>query len=421
MNTVKESEAVRKRLSRFICENRPNVAYSTEDWVKMAKEVAPQFDYSKVEYKDKETKVCIICPKHGKFTVTPKYFLWTNSECPKCQAEKRKQQQQKNFIDKAKKVHDDVYDYSKVEYKTSSDKVCIICPKHGEFWQTMGNHLQGVKCPKCATEESSDKRRKTNEKFLEEIIAVNGDKYDYTNVKYKNIYTPVEFICHKLDENNKEHGIFTITPHALKAKGNVIDCPKCRFERDDFGRRHTKDEFVEQANKVHSGRYDYSKFVYKNCMTKSIIICPEHGEFLQKPNGHLSGQGCPYCRNSHLENVVLAALVECGVKFEYQKRFNWLGLQSLDFYLPEHNVAIECQGQQHYKEVFYRSKKWTKEMAKNNYLVITERDIRKRELCKENGIELIYFLESKFLKYEKSANKCFTDVNKLVEYIKSLK
>ena len=54
------------------------------------------------------------------------------------------------FIKKAKEVHGDKYDYSKVEYKNTSTKVCIICPEHGEFWQTPNEHLQGHGCRKCS-------------------------------------------------------------------------------------------------------------------------------------------------------------------------------------------------------------------------------------------------------------------------------
>ena len=53
------------------------------------------------------------------------------------------------FIEKAKKVHGDKYDYSKVEYVNAKTKVCIICPKHGEFWQTPNTHLSGKGCIHC--------------------------------------------------------------------------------------------------------------------------------------------------------------------------------------------------------------------------------------------------------------------------------
>ena len=54
------------------------------------------------------------------------------------------------FIEKAKQVHVDKYDYSKVEYKNNSTKVTIICPEHGPFEQTPAAHWKGAGCPKCA-------------------------------------------------------------------------------------------------------------------------------------------------------------------------------------------------------------------------------------------------------------------------------
>ena len=55
----------------------------------------------------------------------------------------------KTFIGKAIKKHGNKYDYSKVEYVNSQTKVCIICPEHGEFWQTPSAHVRGNACPIC--------------------------------------------------------------------------------------------------------------------------------------------------------------------------------------------------------------------------------------------------------------------------------
>ena len=72
------------------------------------------------------------------------------------------------YIQKAKAIHGDKYDYSKVEYITNKDKVCIICPEHGEFWQRAGNHIRGVGCPKCGIiKGSSAQKIWTREKCYE--------------------------------------------------------------------------------------------------------------------------------------------------------------------------------------------------------------------------------------------------------------
>jgi hypothetical protein len=104
-----------------------------------------------VKYVDSHTKICVICPKHGEFFVTPNKHL--NGEgCRLCgidaRTEKRKMTLEE-FIQKAKKVHGDKYDYSKVKYVNSKTNVCIICPEHGEFWQTPSSHLSGSGCHMC--------------------------------------------------------------------------------------------------------------------------------------------------------------------------------------------------------------------------------------------------------------------------------
>ena len=63
------------------------------------------------------------------------------------------------FIKESKEIHGNKYDYSKVEYKGSFQKVCIICPKHGEFWQRPADHLIGIGCPMCKTSHNEVGRR----------------------------------------------------------------------------------------------------------------------------------------------------------------------------------------------------------------------------------------------------------------------
>lgn len=106
-----------------------------------------KYDCSNVEYSNKNTKVCIICPEHGEFYITPNNFL-NGHGCSKCNGGVKLTVDK--FIEKAKQIHGDKYDYSKVEYVNAHTKVCIICQEHGEFWQIPNDHLNGVGCPRCA-------------------------------------------------------------------------------------------------------------------------------------------------------------------------------------------------------------------------------------------------------------------------------
>ena len=139
---------------------------TTEEFIKKAKTVyGDEYDYSKVNYINCDTKVTVICKKHGEFEVRPDHF-YDGHGCPKCGSKRggdKIRKTKENFIKEAKKVHGDKYDYSKVEYETARKKVCIICPEHGEFWQTPDAHLKGAKCPKCSHQSYSY----TTEEFIE--------------------------------------------------------------------------------------------------------------------------------------------------------------------------------------------------------------------------------------------------------------
>ncbi len=295
-----------------------------EDFFERAKAVhGEHYDLSKVNYVDRFTKVCVVCPVHGEFWITPKNFLRGNG-CRQCatdlHAEKRKKDKQ-HFIDKARKTHGDKYDYSKVEYVDATTKVCIICPEHGEFWQTPNDHYHSG-CELCARETRAKKRtEKASKEFAQKAISVHGNRYDYSKVEYKTAKEKVCIIC-------PEHGEFWQAPTThLGGAG----CPRCK---GNF--RLTKEEFVEEANKVHHNRYDYSKTEYKNINTKVCIICPEHGEFWQSPDIHLNGGGCPTCagnkRYTFDEFVSISNSVHHN-KYDYSK---------VEFKNSKEKVCIIC-------------------------------------------------------------------------------
>lgn len=171
-------------------------------------------------------------------------------------------------------------------------------------------------------------------------------------------------------------------------------------------KRKTREMFIEDANKVHNNIYDYSKIEYINNKTKVCIICPKHGEFWQSPTHHINRrQGCPICDESHLERDIRLFLIKENENFIQEYKTEWLGLQTLDFYLPKYNVAIECQGKQHFGLGGWIS---------NEFEAIKERDERKRKLCKENGIKLLYY-SNLGIKYP---YKVYEDKNEILKEIK---
>lgn len=127
------------------------------------------------------------------------------------------------FIDKAKKIHGNRYDYSKSEYINSRTQITITCPKHGDFFIKPIKHLCGRKCRKCSKEDCSKKQSKGLARFIEDSIKIHGNKYDYSLVEYVNQESRVKIIC-------PSHGVFE-----QRAKGHVIQkcgCLKCCREKN---------------------------------------------------------------------------------------------------------------------------------------------------------------------------------------------
>ena len=215
---------------------------------------------------------------------------------------KRKTTEQ--FIAEAKAVHGSKYDYSKVEYKNNKTKVCIICPIHGGFLQVPKDHLDGIGCKKCGVERRAKARRLNTDIFIHKAKKVHGEEYDYSKVEY--IGTDDE-VCIIDKKYNKE---FWQTPR-MHLKGNG----------SPFRRVLNLEEFIKRAKEIHGNKYDYSKVEYVNTETKVCIICPIHGEFWQKPNNHLRGEGCPKCgcKVYDTNTFISEACKVHGDKYDYSK------------------------------------------------------------------------------------------------------
>ena len=123
--------------------------------------------------------------------------------------------------------------------------------------------------------------RKTTEAFVQEARLINGDAYIYDKVDYKNSYSKVVITCRK-------HGDFLQRPNGhLQGQG----CKKC------YNEQLTKpsEEFIQSAKEVHGDKYTYSKTYYKTRNSNVIITCPVHGDFSQRADVHLRGNGCKKC------------------------------------------------------------------------------------------------------------------------------
>ena len=282
----------------------------------------------------------------------------------------RRKKTTEEFIKEASTVHGDKYDYSLVKIDGySHTRVKIKCNECGSvFEQIINNHLNGKGCSCC-----DGNKRLTKEEFVKRAAVVHGNKYDYSLTEISgNNKTKVKIICntcgHIFEQKINNH---------LNGQG----CPRCAGNK-----KLTKEEFVARATAIHGNKYRYDNVIYINDKTPIFIACPIHGDFKQLPSVHKDGCGCPLCNQSHLEEQTGSILEKNNIVFDPKKKFPWLKNKRempLDSYLPEYNIAIECQGIQHYKA---SGNVFTEERVE----IIQQRDILKYQLCQEHSIPIYY-------------------------------
>lgn len=234
-----------------------------------------------------------------------------------------------SFIHKANIVHSLRYDYSKSVYTKSDQKIEIICKEHGSFWQKANSHLSNRGCPACGLISAKTKNSKSME-ILSLFKRKHGDRFCYGEMDYKNVITKIKIKC-------KIHGVFMQTPkdHLI-----YIDCcPRCSKTG-----KLTTDVFKEIANKVHGGKYDYSKSIYTTSKEKVAISCPDHGLFYQASANHLNGQGCPRCagcaKSSNAEFIEKASIIHS----------NFYDYSEVDYKNNWTKVKIKCPDHGHFMQ-----------------------------------------------------------------------
>lgn len=333
-----------------------------------------KYDYSKVDYKSSTTKVIIICKIHGEIEQLPSSHL-SGQGCYKCGNNTLKTTEE--FIKDSKMLFGEKYDYSQVEYKGAHKKVIIGCREHGNFEMKPNSHLSNQGCYTCGRKEVSVKLSSNKEEFIEKSKAIHGDKYDYSKVIYSGNKRKVTIIC-------KVHGEFLQKPNCHLSGNGCFDCA---VDVNASRNRKTLEEFIKEATDVHSNRYDYSKTEYINSREKVIIICKDHGEFLQSPEDHTQSRaGCPRCMNK-TEGKFYNTMVELYPDIIHQFKVDWCKNKRhlpYDFCIPSFKIIIELDGPQHFRQI---SNWQTPEDIKKN-------DKYKEECANTSGFSVIRILQA---------------------------
>lgn len=316
-----------------------------DDFIREARKIhGDKYDYSKVEYVNNLTKVCIICHKkdkngceHGEFWQTPSQHIRYERGCHKCAHEYNAQSQslkKDDFVRFAIEKWDNKYSYELMNYVDYKTKVTIVCPLHGNFEQTPIQHLRSCGCKECISENKRKQFSSNTESFIEKANGIFHGYYSYNKVNYVNNKLKVIITCQK-------HGDFECTPaNHLKGRG----CPICKAE----------------------------KYVYEERLFRLLKKCFGNEEINR------------------------------------QQKFEWLTHnKTLDFYLPKYNIAIEHQGSQHFVSIDYMGgeEKFKRccELDKEKYKECKENNVKllyfsyEKYYVPTDYIDTVYVDENKFI------------------------
>nr|DAK84574.1 MAG TPA: endonuclease-like protein [Caudoviricetes sp.] len=344
------------------------------------------FDYRDIVYVNTSTPV-VLWYNGVKFTQRPKHHLAHRK--PLCMSEKKKHTREE-LINKFNKVHNSKYTYGEFVYKNAKEKnIPVYCHnkdkygnEHGIWYTNATNHLSGYGCPKCKSDKLSSTFSSNKEEFIKKAKLIHGDKYDYSKVNYVNARTKIAIIC-------KEHGLFYQLP-ILHLKGH--GCPLCKVEnnksneveKSKLSLLNRTDDFINQANIIHNGKYSYENIEYVNRKNLVNIVCPTHGSFKQLPHNHLQGKCCPLCAKlvSKSEDEIYNFLAERLTVEIIRHDRKILNGKELDFYIPSLNIAIEYNGIRWHSELCGVDKTY---------------HLDKLQKCNDKGINLITIFEDEFI------------------------
>lgn len=177
-------------------------------------------------------------------------------------------------------------------------------------------------------------KQMTREKFLEKCIKTHGLKYDYSKTVYSGSHKNIIVIC-------PIHGEFQQDATVHKSGGGCQKCSNCYSK--------TQEEFINECNKIHNNKYDYSLVDYKNTKTKIKIICPidNHGTFEQSASHHIhKKQGCPKCKLITIKEKLTITLNEFITRSNkvHKNKYNY---SITKFVKLNANVEIICPVKDH--------------------------------------------------------------------------
>lgn len=326
---------------------------TTEQYIIKAKKIHnDRYNYDKTVYVNAKTKLIVTCPIHGDFLILPNNHTSHKQGCKKCGISQMKQKlfmSEEEFIRRAHEIHNHQYIYDdKLNYTGTRNTILYKCPVHGYIEQNALSHLQGNGCQKCLN------RILYFEDFEAKAREIHGDKFTYHKDTYKGYHALTTITC-------PIHGDFEQLVSVHIRTTNPGGCQLCANENRSNDMRLTTKEFITKAKEVHKkslnqyGRlkYHYHKVDYVDNKIPVWIHCDYedengfvHGDFLQTPQAHLRGKGCPICAKkfSKPELEICEFLDFYDIKYIQHDKKILPNNAEIDIYIPDKKLAIEFNG-----------------------------------------------------------------------------
>ena len=420
------------------------------------------------DFVNTRSDISVLCPIHGKFFITAKRHL-NGQGCPKCGKEYARTCRKgnwSNFIDRADRKFSKSLSFPNIEeeYENEKSVITVLCNRCGILKKVSCSYLLNkkypTKCINCKYLYSFEDLMELN-KTNNEIIKYEGLKDSRTDFvwmickehgKYMvNVKTIIEGNgkCKKCSGHSKRlseqvaierlnnkfgESIKVVSSYVKSQKnmtfvcskghrfertfnnaiyGNLHDpCPICSKIEMSNNRKKTTEIFKKEFyKKFPKDNYDLSDSVYIRYNEPITVKCNICGEYVTKtPNLFLKGFGCDNHGKrfvSKMEIEIEELLTENGIEYIKQYRQPWLNNKSLDFFLPQYNVGIECQGRQHFELIEYFG-------GVDEFNRRKDRDKEKLNECISNNIKLLYYANYEYdFPYE-----VITDKNDLLLKIK---
>jgi len=290
------------------------------------------------------------------------------------------------FIEKANRVHNFKYDYSKINYKNTNTEIIIICLKHNEFKQKPRSHLSGIGCKQCLLEQKQII-------FIEKCNLIHHNKYDYSKVNFVSVNNKIEIICpvHK--------SFYQMASRHSYGHG----CPACGSLATGASVKLTLKKFIDKANKIHNFKYNYSLVEYKGIFIHVIIKCPKHQEFIQAPHNHLSGLGCYKCSKSSVSKSENKWLDYLKISSEYRQTLIKVNETNYfaDAYDPKTNIIYEYYGDYWHGNPKKFDANGFNKVKNKTFGQLYDETIERENILKNAGYKIISIWESDWKKLNK--------------------